>query len=208
MSNFSKIVIIILILLTFFFVKEKYGQNIDNFISSIGTVKNIDLNKNDEEKPEVVKEPTEIPTENNKNENVMIPIYFLSLDADDNGVYKVVKRELKDDDNRLAFAINELLKGPNIVEKSMGAYSEIPKETKLLSIKQSGNKVIIDFSEDFQYGGGTDSIYSRMMQLIKTAINNTDKKKIYLYLEGKQLNFIGGEGIMVSQPLTEKSLDM
>ena len=44
-------------------------------------------------------------------------------------------------------------------------------------------------------------------QLIKTAINNTTNKKIYLHLDGKQVNFIGGEGIMVSQPLTEKSLE-
>ena len=63
-------------------------------------------------------------------------------------------------------------------------------------------------SSDFQYGGGTDSVYSRMMQLIKTAINNSEDKKVYLYLDGKQVNFIGGEGIMITQPLSEKSLDM
>ena len=45
-----------------------------------------------------------------------------------------------------------------------------------------------------------------MMQLIKTAINNTDKK-VYLHLDGKQVNIIGGEGIMISQPLNEKSLE-
>jgi len=47
-----------------------------------------------------------------------------------------------------------------------------------------------------------------MMQLIKTAVANTNNKKIYLYLDGQQVNMIGGEGIMISQPLTEKSLDM
>ena len=83
----------------------------------------------------------------------------------------------------------------------------MPKTTKLLGIKQKGDKVIIDFNSDFQYGGGTDSVYSRMMQLIKTAINNTKNKKIYLYLDGKQVNFIGGEGIMITQPLNEKSLE-
>ena len=47
-----------------------------------------------------------------------------------------------------------------------------------------------------------------MMQLIKTAINNTNNKQIYLHLDGKQVKFIGGEGIMVSQPLNEKSLEI
>ena len=47
-----------------------------------------------------------------------------------------------------------------------------------------------------------------MMQLIKTALANTENKKIYLYLDGKQVNFIGGEGIMITQPLNEKSLEV
>ena len=90
----------------------------------------------------------------------------------------------------------------------MGAYSEVPQNTKLLKIKQNGDKIVIDLSSDFQYGGGTDSIYSRMMQLIKTSITNTENKKIYLYLDGKQVNVIGGEGIMITQPLTEQSLEI
>ena len=37
---------------------------------------------------------------------------------------------------------------------------------------------------------------------------NPENKKVYLYLDGKQVNFIGGEGIMITQPLSEKSLEM
>ena len=132
----------------------------------------------------------------------------MALDSNDNGIYKKVKREVPKGEDKLGFAINELLKGPNIVEKTAGAYSEIPNTTKLLGIRENGNKVIIDFSSDFQYGGGTDSIYSRMMQLIKTSVENADNKKVYLYLNGKQIKFIGGEGIMISQPLSEKSLEI
>lgn len=212
MSNFSKIVIIILIILSFFFIKEKCGNNITNFLSSINGLPKIEMpsfTKKEEPKQEVVKKPTEIPTKNEiTNEKESVSIYFLALDSNDNGIYKKVQREVPIGQNKLEFAINELLKGPNIVEKSTGAYSEIPKTTKLLGIKQNSNKIIIDFSSDFQYGGGTDSVYSRMMQLIKTSIANTENKKIYLYLDGKQVNFIGGEGIMITQPLSEKSLEV
>ena len=207
MSNFSKIVIIVLLLLSFFFIREKYGSNIEAFFSSIGTMPKVELPKNDAEEPESVKKPTVEPTKQTPAvEKQMANVYFLALDSDDNGIYKKVTREITTKETKLEVAINELLKGPNFVEKSMGAYSEIPKTTKLLGIKASGNKVIIDLSSDFQYGGGTDSVYSRMMQLIKTAINNTDKK-VYLHLDGKQVNIIGGEGIMISQPLNEKSLE-
>lgn len=208
MSNFSKIVIIILIILSFFFIEEKYGKQINSLLSSMGTMPKIEMpNKNEE--TEQVKKPTDISNQTNETKNKTIAnIYFLALDADDNGIYKKVEREYNTKEDKLTFAIKELLKGPNFVEKSMGAYSEIPKTTKLNKIKYEKNKVIIDLSTDFQYGGGTDSVYSRMMQLIKTAINNTNNKKIYLYLDGKQVNILGGEGIMVSQPLTEKSLEI
>ncbi len=100
-----------------------------------------------------------------------------------------------------------MLKGPSLSEKSLGIYNEIPKGTKLLSIKDSGNDVIVNLSSDFQYGGGADSIYSRMKQLIKTVLVNAPGKNVYLYLDGKQADVIGGEGLMITQPLSENSLD-
>lgn len=196
-------------MLSFFFIKEKYGSNIEAFISSIGTIPKIELPNKNSEKTEAVKKPTVVPTKpSDVNEKQSVSVYFLALDANDNGIFKKVSREYTSKEGKLEFALKELLKGPNLMEKSLGAYSEIPKTTKLLNVKYSGNNIIIDLSSDFQYGGGTDSIYSRMMQLIKTAINNTNNKKIYLHLDGKQVKFIGGEGIMISQPLSEKSLEI
>ncbi|MCD7780167.1 MAG: GerMN domain-containing protein, partial [Candidatus Gastranaerophilales bacterium] len=206
--------VIIILVLSFFFIKEKWGNDISNFLSSINGMPKIEmpsLNHDDKNnKDEIVKKPTEIPTQNkeDKKEKESVSIYFLALDSNDNGIYKKVQREVPIGENRLEYALNELLKGPNLIEKSTGAYSEIPKTTKILGVKQSKNKIIIDLSSDFELGGGTDSIYSRMMQLIKTSLANTDNKKIYLYLDGKQVNFIGGEGIMITQPLNEKSLEI
>jgi spore germination protein GerM len=211
MSNFSKIVIIIILVLSFLFIKENFGENINKFISSVKGMPKIEIPAPEEKKQEeeIVKSPTEVLTsENDKKEKETVDVYFLALDANSNGIYKKVKREIPEGSKKLEFAINELLKGPNLIEKSGGAYSEIPKSTKLISIKETGNKIIINFSSDFQYGGGTDSIYSRMMQLIKTSLANTENKQIYLYLDGKQINFIGGEGIMISQPLSENSLEV
>ena len=215
MSNFSKIVITILLVLSFFFVKEKWGNDIANFISSVSSLSKFEVKlpempkKEEKQKEEVVKKTTEVlvKTDVSKDKTV-VDVYFLALDSNDNGIYKKVQREVPVGENKLEYAIKELLKGPNLVEKSIGAYSEVPKTTKLLAVKQTGNKVIIDFNSDFQYGGGTDSVYSRMMQLIKTSLANTKGKQIYLYLDGKQVNVIGGEGIMISQPLTEKSLEI
>ena len=83
----------------------------------------------------------------------------------------------------------------------------MPKNVKLLGVVESESKIIIDISGNVQTGGGADSIYSRMKQIIKTALNNSPKKPIYLYIDGKQAEVLGGEGIMITQPLSENSLD-
>ena len=43
-------------------------------------------------------------------------------------------------------------------------------------------------------------------QLIKTAKANT-KLPVYLYINGKQADVIGGEGLMLKQPLRNNSLE-
>ena len=65
---------------------------------------------------------------------------------------------------------------------------------------------MIDLSSNFESGGGAESTYSRVKQIIKTAKANTSLP-VYLFINGSQANVIGGEGIMIKQPLTEKSLD-
>ena len=65
---------------------------------------------------------------------------------------------------------------------------------------------MINLTSAFEAGGGTDSLYKRIYQLIKTAKLNTDKP-VYLYIEGRKADVIGGEGIMLNQPLNENSLD-
>ena len=46
----------------------------------------------------------------------------------------------------------------------------------------------------------------RIKQIIKTA-NSYSSTPTYLYINGKQANVIGGEGVMLKQPLNERSLD-
>ena len=104
------------------------------------------------------------------------------------------------------FAIRELLSAPTKWEKSKGLSSEIPQGTKILSIREGEKNILIDLSPSFESGGGAESTYIRVHQLIKTSNSNTNLP-VYLYINGKQANVIGGEGVMIKQPLNERSLD-
>ena len=92
------------------------------------------------------------------------------MDKNDTGIFKKVKREVPQGQSKLKFALNQLMNGPSQYEKSVGVYSEIPKNVKILGIVESSNKIIIDVSGNIQTGGGADSIYSRMKQFQKTRL--------------------------------------
>lgn len=144
-----------------------------------------------EEKIKLPEEPEEKPIVMEKS----VKVYFM----DKNGTYAPAIR--KTAAPSLEYAIRQLLKGPSEKEKKAGYYSEIPTDTKLLSITNAKGKIIINLSSAFEQGGGTESIINRIHQLIKTANANSDGKPIYLFLNGKQVDVIGGEGIMIEQPL-------
>ena len=167
-----------------------------------------------QENPGAIAEtPQELPNENpeaNPEEPVAkeyVPIVFIGKNSNGDEVYKVVKREYDQniDGSKLRHAINSLILGPKQNEKMSGIYSEVPTSTTILHIYDNEDKVIIDLSSGFAYGGGTESVYKRLFQLIKTISRNTEKPA-YLYIDGKQADVIGGDGIMITQPLSEKSI--
>ncbi len=203
MGFWSKLVILALAALAFFYVKVNFFDTPHAKVEKKLVV--------EEQVAEPVKKVE--PTENKKQEEekkvtkTYVTVYFLGMDKNDTGIFKKVKREVPQGQSKLKFALNQLMNGPSQYEKSVGVYSEIPKNVKILGIVESSNKIIIDVSGNIQTGGGADSIYSRMKQFIKTALANSPKKPIYLYIDGRQAEVLGGEGIMISQPLSENSLD-
>lgn len=143
-------------------------------------------------------------TEKHQQMTKNIKIFVL----DDSGNIKPLNRicDTTIEKSCFEFAIKELIKAPTKWEKSKGLTSEIPQNTKILSIRESSNSIMIDLSKNFESGGGAESTYMRVKQIIKTANANTSLP-VYLYINGKQANVIGGEGIMIKQPLTERSFD-
>ena len=143
-----------------------------------------------------------------QKEKVYVTVYFIGQDSSNSEVYKAVKREYDEtiDGSKIKYAVKALVAGPTSFEKSKGVYSEIPSGTSVISVNEDAGKVIVNLNAAFEGGGGTDSTYKRIYQLIKTVKRNTTKP-VYLYIEGQKADVIGGEGIMITQPLDENSLD-
>ncbi len=197
MNLFSKIFVVFFIILGFFYFKNNL---VDNFLNS----KIDDVKKRTNKKI-----PDEIIQNQDNGDNKIekkVYTYFLKETQSGKVSFLAIETKVDNNDDTLKSAIEALLEGPSEENKRNGFYSEIPSGTKLLNIKETDKYIIINLNDKFQYGGGTDSIYNRLKQLIKTVSQTKINKDIYLYINGKQADVIGGEGVIIKQPLTQESL--
>lgn len=83
----------------------------------------------------------------------------------------------------------------------------IPPNTKLLSLSQTSEGVKIDLSEEFTEGGGSSAMIARLGQVIYTATSTDPSQPVWLAVQGEPLTVLGGEGLMVQQPITRSQFE-
>lgn len=103
----------------------------------------------------------------------------------------------------LTTAIATLLTEPS--DKALT--SVIPAGTQLRSLKVEPNGIHIDLSQAFTAGGGSASMVGRVAQILYTATSLKPTAPVFLSVEGKPLETLGGEGLMLSQPMTRQEFE-
>jgi spore germination protein GerM len=98
----------------------------------------------------------------------------------------------------LEAAFQNLLTGPTEGTDS----TTIPQGTKLLGLKVENNDIHVNLSEEFTSGGGSASMNGRVGQVVYTATSLDRNAKVYIEVNGKKLEVLGGEGLELEQPLT------
>ncbi|MBX2860858.1 MAG: GerMN domain-containing protein [Vampirovibrio sp.] len=105
--------------------------------------------------------------------------------------------------NLLDFALFKLLEGPTDEESVHGFFSEIPKGTRLLAVQDLQDQIRVNLSKQFVSGGGSNSIQQRLAELTQTILSVEPKRPVYLDVEGKELKVLGGEGLIVEEPINQ-----
>ena len=95
-------------------------------------------------------------------------------------------------------ALTQLLSGTDNGEYT----STIPEATQLRSVSFQDDGIHVDLSEDFTFGGGSASMMGRVGQILYTATSLDPEAKVWLEVEGEPLEYLGGEGLYIPQPLT------
>ncbi len=150
--------------------------------------------------------PTRVPTNPTvPNQNEQTANIYLLKDTGKN--FELVSLPVdvsvsKDKPNQfLEAAFNSLLTAKNDGDTS----SVIPEGTKVLGVKVDNDTVRVNLSGQFESGGGSASMTGRVGQVVYTATSLNPNAKVYIEVDGKQLDVLGGEGLELEQPLTRES---
>jgi spore germination protein GerM len=100
----------------------------------------------------------------------------------------------------LEAAFQNLLEGPT---EGTGS-TTIPQGTKLLGLKVENDGVHVNLSDEFTTGGGSASMTGRVGQVLYTATTLNPNANVFIEVNGKKLEVLGGEGLEVDQPLTRE----
>lgn len=103
----------------------------------------------------------------------------------------------------LKAALEAMLKGSASPELT----STIPQGTTLRQVEIKADGVHVDLSQEFTTGGGSASMTGRVGQVIYTATTLDPRAPVWLSVEGKPLEVLGGEGLLLDQPTTRENFD-
>jgi spore germination protein GerM len=133
-----------------------------------------------------------------------VKVYFFKEDQ-----LVAVERSLPADKSLLREAIEQLLAGPTAAEKKQGIVSQLADKIKVRGLKIKGGVAIVNFSRELASGSaGAGRLRAMMQQIVYTATAISGVEKVWLWVEGEKEVVLGGEGLVLDQPLGRESLQL
>jgi spore germination protein GerM len=150
---------------------------------------------------QTIKQPIEQSTTQQGNEQTASIYWLRSKENRLDLVPQPFKVAATQPNQVLEAAFKTLLAGPSEGTDS----TTIPQGTQLLGLKAENNDVHVNLSENFTTGGGSTSMMGRVGQVVYTATSLNPQANVYIEVNGKLLEVLGGEGVELQQPLTRES---
>lgn len=136
-----------------------------------------------------------------------VTLYFTRVQDDGRIVNQKIVRSVNYSESPLVSSIKALLKGPDGNELSQGLVSMIPAGTSLLSAWVQESVAYLNFSEGFQFNPlGGDGLRAQLRQVVWAATEFPTVKAVQILIEGKKVEFLGGDNVAVGKPLTRSNL--
>lgn len=106
-------------------------------------------------------------------------------------------------------ALQALIDGPTEAQTDQvpALNTAIPEGTRYLGLVIEGGIATIDLSSEFESGGGTMAMFSRLAQVVYTATRFPSIEAVQIALDGEIVDVFSGEGFDLSEPITRSFFD-
>jgi hypothetical protein len=99
-------------------------------------------------------------------------------------------------------AMHALLDGPTTDEASGRAIaSAVPDGSRLLGLTIEDGVATVDLSAEFESGGGSESVFVRLAQVVYTLTQFPTVDSVLFRIEGRDVTVFSGEGIVLDGPV-------
>ncbi|TMK57225.1 MAG: hypothetical protein E6G60_17190, partial [Actinobacteria bacterium] len=98
-------------------------------------------------------------------------------------------------------AIDALLAGPTPAERAAGDGTAIPAGTRLLGVSIKNGVATVDFTSEYQSGGGSLAMQVSLGQVVYTLTQFPTVKSVRFAPDGTPVNVFSSEGIVLDHPV-------
>ena len=99
-------------------------------------------------------------------------------------------------------AVTAVLAGPTSGESGRSITTAIPDGSQLLGLSIDGGVATVDLSSEFESGGGSASVLTRLGQMVYTLTQFPTVKSVVFQIEGVTKHVFSSEGVVLDKPAT------
>lgn len=101
-----------------------------------------------------------------------------------------------------ANAIRALIAGPSEAQQEIGLSSSVPTDTLLLGITIEDGLATVDLSREFESGGGSFAMLTRLAQVVYTLTQFPTVDEVEFWLDGQAVTVFSSEGLLLEEPVS------
>ncbi len=137
-----------------------------------------------------------------KPNRVMTGLYFIRVTDDGRTFPQRVVRPVYYASSPLTETIQTLIAGPSGSELDDGLLNLIPEGTSLISAHVSDGVAFLNFNQSFRFNPlGAEGTVAQLLQVIYSSTEFPTVERVQFLVEGERVDYLGGDGIYVGEPL-------
>lgn len=150
--------------------------------------------------------PSAGPTATPSGTTIVRAYFFLNGKPGIAGLVGVL-REVPETRAVATAAMHALITGPSAAERDGGISSAVPAGTQLLGLTIENGVATVDLSSEFESGGGSASVLTRLGQVVYTLTQFPTVDSVLFRIEGRTVTVFSSEGVTLDGPVARSDYE-